>query len=185
MKSTAELYILSPTNAMRQETTPYTQDRLFTYNSAVLSPFGVYNTQINHFHIANYKDLYGMEIESNDWLRRWLKEFVSETVMKKQHHIHLTLPSQNHSETMDDVFARNLIEMYNIRWLNRDDTLQKERASALNTNSTLVFDDSGVLVDTNKIDWFNMRIDVLTLFPESFETGHNRRFSRWPHCESE
>ena len=154
MKSTAELYLLSPTNAMRQETTPYTHDKAFIYNSAVLSPFGLYNTQINHFHIADYKDLYDMSIGSKNWLRNWSKMFNISTTMNKSRVISLTIPAQIHSETMDTIFARELLDMYNIHDL---DTQMRD--SLLNKNSILVFDEDGMLIDQEKIDWHNMTVE--------------------------
>lgn len=154
MKSTAELYLLSPSNAMRQETTPYTHDKAFIYNSAVLSPFGLYNTQINHFHIADYKDLYDMSIGSKNWLRNWSKMFNISTTMNKSRVISLTIPAQIHSETMDTIFARELLDMYNIHDL---DTQMRD--SLLNKNSTLVFDENGMLIDQEKIDWHNMTVE--------------------------
>ena len=154
MKTTAELYLLSPSNAMRQETTPYTHDKAFIYNSAVLSPFGLYNTQINHFHIADYNELYDMEIGSKNWLRNWMKMFNIESTMNKSRVISLTIPAQIHSETMDNIFARELLDMYNIQDLD-----PKRRDSMLNGNSLLVFNEDGMLIDAEKIDWHNMTVE--------------------------
>lgn len=151
ISSTAEIYILSPNNGLRQESTPYTHDKRFTYNAAVLSPFGLSNHLLEHIHIVDHKEMYNMDIEANEWFLNWFKFFNIEPSMQRIWNLSMTLPAQRHSETMDTIFARNLINMYHTGLLT-----EEERQTALNNNSMLVFDEDGLLVDNTKIDWHNM-----------------------------
>lgn len=159
MKSTVEMYILSPTNAMRQETTKYNHDKNFVYNSAVLSPYTVYDTNINHFHVVDIRDFYNIDIESNDWYIKWLKLLNSNTDYIKSNNILLNLPAQRHSETMNNIFYRDFIELYNIYALTENEILSK-----LNEFSLLVFDDNGYLINPFTIDWYNMNINSSSQF---------------------
>ena len=79
----------------------------------MISPFGLYNTNIEHFHIVDLSDDF-MKIDSIEWLITWYKSFSMNTNMSKNRILSITIPAQNHSETMDDIFARNFIDLYNL-----------------------------------------------------------------------
>ena len=174
--STAELYLLSPLNAMRKQMNTYGKDKKFIYNSAVLSPFGLYNTQIEHFHVIDLSDDF-MKIESSDWLIRWYKLFHVDTNMIKNRVMSITIPAQNHSETMDNIFTRNFIDLYNLTNLTEEELLSK-----LNQNSLLVFDKDGSLIPKLDIDWHNMTIKEnyeilysLQLMPENVYLSNSNK----------
>lgn len=160
INSTAEVYILSNKEHNRIETNPYegnSYGRNFIYNSAILSPFAMSNAKIRHTHMVDLKDYTDFGIESTNWNLLWTKMLHSPTESINRYIRYLNSITQNHSETMDEIFTEEFDKLYNFGAMDRDTIF-----SMKNESSTLLFLEDGLLVHPKDIDWGNKTLKVNT-----------------------
>ena len=175
VNSSAEIYILSNISGCKKETSVYEGNKdnsggNFIYNQAVLSPFALSNSKIECNHIVDLKDYIDSGIDSYNWnlLRtnilqtdvNYIKQTSINSVPEQTIMPHYTMDNMlyigdyNHS----DIGYQNEDEDSLTEYLYVDNEVPVFYAeSRLNKYSTMVFDDSGCLINPNDIHWGLMR----------------------------
>lgn len=175
-KRSIEIYLLSNYDYNLQDQTHYyKKDAIYdeetgqyAYPDNTSVPFTFNNLRKNQFiehHLKSTESFIigslgiGSFIEKNEISTRLLVRF-SKTDFKLHNLIRIVEVVQNQSETYEDIIVRKKLCEQDTPW-SKDFSLWKgveDIFGTSNNSSTLIFDDTGHLIDPKSIDWFNKRL---------------------------